>query len=99
MTLESVHAASGMTVRNCHTLARRGRRRVHPPGVDLHVYRLTDDLVPVVIISDGPLPPAPRSLSSLRVLIGVYEHIDDARAAALWTRERPSSPCRTTSTG
>ena len=64
------------------------------------MYRLTDDLVPVVIISDGPLPPSPRSPTSLRVLIGVYEHIDDARAAALWARERtPSSPCHITSTG
>jgi hypothetical protein len=55
-----------------------------------YVYRLSDDKVPVVIITDGPLPPSPPgpTARAMRILIGVYEHIDDARAVALWARAR-----------
>jgi hypothetical protein len=49
----------------------------------LHVYRLSDDSVPVVVISWGPLPP-PGAWGSqpLRELIGVYDRLEDARDAA-----------------
>jgi hypothetical protein len=56
-----------------------------------YVYRLSDDQVPVVIITDGPLPPPPSGppgARATRFLIGVYEHIDDARAVALLARAR-----------
>ena len=54
----------------------------------LHVYRLTDDSVPIVVISSGPLPP-PRSLGPrpIRELIGVYDNLSDARDAASRVRE------------
>jgi hypothetical protein len=60
-----------------------------------HVYRLTDDDTPVVIISQGPLPP-PVSwrLPPERVLVGVYETVDEARTAAreLSRRRRLATP-------
>ncbi len=57
----------------------------------LHVYRLTDDSVPIVVISSGPLPP-PRSLgpTPARELIGVYDDLAEAREAA--TRIREAGP-------
>ena len=60
------------------------------PAMEHYVYRLSDDQVPVVIITDGPLPapPGPPNARATRILIGVYEHIDDARAVALWARAR-----------
>jgi hypothetical protein len=58
----------------------------------LHVYRLTDDSVPIVVISAGPLPP-PRSLGPrpTRELIGIYDTLADARDAASRVREAGQS--------
>ena len=48
-----------------------------------HVYRLSDDPVPVVIIAPGPLPmPAPHERDAVRELIGVFEDLADAEEAA-----------------
>ena len=58
------------------------------PAMEHYVYRLSDDQVPVVIITETPLPPGPANARSTRILIGVYEDIDDARAVALWARAR-----------
>ena len=56
-------------------------------AMEHYVYRLSDDQVPVVIITEAPLPP-PTNARATRILIGVYEDIDDARAVALWARAR-----------
>ena len=59
----------------------------HPPGMELHVYRLTDDEVPVVVISMGPLPPPRRwDPRSIRELIGVYATMEEAHEAAMKAR-------------
>ena len=48
-----------------------------------HVYRLSDDLVPVVVIAPDPLPlPPPHLRSAVRVLVGIYELLADAQEAA-----------------
>ena len=48
-----------------------------------HVYRLSDDPVPVVVIAPDPLPlPPPHLRNTVRVLVGVYDDIDEAQAAA-----------------
>jgi hypothetical protein len=54
-----------------------------------HVYRLSDDAVPVVVIAPGPLPmPAPHERNAVRVLVGVFDDIADAEAAAARLRAR-----------
>jgi hypothetical protein len=48
-----------------------------------HVYRLSDDAVPVVVIAPGPLPvPAPHQLDAVRELIGIFDELADAEEAA-----------------
>ncbi len=55
--------------------------------MQLHVYRLTDDDVPVVVISSGPLPPPGGWGQPARELLGVYDSLTDAREAAFRARE------------
>ena len=48
-----------------------------------HVYRLSDDTVPVVVIAPGPLPmPAPHERNAVRELIGVFEDLAEAEEVA-----------------
>ena len=48
-----------------------------------HVYRLSDDAVPVVVIAPGPLPmPPPHQRGAVRELVGVFEDLAQAEEAA-----------------
>ena len=48
-----------------------------------HVYRLSDDPVPVVVIAPDPLPlPPPHLRNTVRVLVGVFDDLEAAEAAA-----------------
>jgi len=59
-----------------------------------HVYRLSDDPVPVVVIAPDPLPLPPAHLrNTVRVLVGVYDDIDEAQAAARRLRTAALQNC------